>query len=980
MQPGDVLHGFAVKRCEAITLLQATMIELEHEKTGARHIHIACSDTENAFGVVFRTVPRDSTGVAHILEHTVLCGSRRYPVRDPFFSMLKRSLSTFMNAFTASDWTMYPFATQNPTDYYNLMGVYLDAVFHPLLDLLSFRQEGHRLSLEEDRRLTYKGVVYNEMKGAMSSPPQIMARALLQALYPDTTYRFNSGGDPQEIPRLTYDGLKEFHRFHYHPSNAWFFTYGHLPIEEHLAFIETWYLSGFERIDPKTEVPSQPRWKTPGRAFAAYPLAPGEDGSRKHQVCVAWLLSDIRDTFELLSLSVLNDVLLGNPASPLRQALIDSGLGSALSDSSGFDADNRDTFFACGLKDVSQEDAEKIETIIFDTLGRLYRDGIDKEMIESALHQIEFHRKEITNTPYPYGLRLLLGISATWIHGGDPMRILDIDADMEKLRAGAIDGRLLEETISRYFLENPHRILFTLSPDSEMNDREAERLARELETIRNGLTEADVARIETLEKELEERQQNQEDVSCLPTLHRSDLTDDIRIVEPSSKDVAARLTCYEQPTSGICYLTVIAGAGSLPGRLLEGVPFLTHCMTQIGTRKHTYLEIARMTDRCTGGLSAGCHVRTLHDNTKDCLALFQLHAKCLNRNIPQTLDLMTELLCDWAFSDMARLKNLVLEYHAELEASIVDSGHRLAMSRASANLSRTAALSERWGGIEHVRWMRSIARDPSPRVLEKLSETLSEIADALLHRSNIEIALVGEKEAIDASIALSGMLENGLPEDCGENGFSAPKFEIAETALPREAWTTATTVSFVAQAFRTPTMDHPDAPALAVIAKMMRSLYLHREIREKGGAYGGFAAYNPEDGLFHLASYRDPRIAGTLEAFRGAVDFIRSGQYAESDIDEAVLQVCADIDKPDTPAMAAKKAFFRALIRLDDATRKRFKENLIRMDRARVLQAAEAHFRDALDHSGVAVVSSDALIEAESPALPDGFRWRVQAI
>lgn len=977
-QAGDRIHGFVVQRIEFVELLQAFFIELEHEQTGGRHIHIACSDTENVFGVVFRTVPKDSTGVAHILEHTVLCGSERYPVRDPFFSMLKRSLSTFMNAFTASDWTMYPFATQNPTDYYNLMGVYLDAVFHPLLDPLSFRQEGHRLGFAEDGRLTYKGVVYNEMKGAMSSAPQIMARSLLKELYPDTTYRFNSGGDPQEIPRLSYEDLSQFHRVHYHPSNAWFFTYGHLPLSDHLAFIQTHYLKAFDRIDPDTAVASQPRWTHPRTASAVYPVQPGEAIERKHQACVAWLLGDIRNTYELLALSVLNDVLLGNPASPLRKALIDSGLGSALSDSSGLDTDNRDTFFAAGLKNVAAEDATRIQDILFDTLDTLRREGIDKEWIESALHQIEFHRKEITNTPYPYGLRLLLGITGIWIHGGDPMRVLDIDADMNRLRAEALEGDLLEHMIGRFFLDNPHRVLFTLSPDPDMNEREIRRLESELLRLDETLSDQDRREIEALERQLELRQQGPEDVSCLPTLHRSDLTEDIRIVVPSRQD--ARLTCYDQPTSGICYLSAVFGAGCLPKRLIPAVPFFTHCLTQIGTRKHSYIEIARMTDRYTGGLAAACHARTLQDDAGGCLPIVQIHAKCLNRNLTPTLELVSELLCEWAFTDLVRLKNLVLEYHAALESAIVENGHRLAMSRASRHTGRTSVLSECWGGIEHILWVRSLAKDPSSKALEALADMLLEVAEALLHRANVEIAVVGEAEAVEKASALSGMLASGL-KDLGEtDGFVEPYLEPPEE-LPREGWTTATSVSFVAQSFSVPAIGHPDAAALSVMARMIRSLYLHREVREKGGAYGGFAVYNPEDGVFHMASYRDPQIAATLEAFRGAIDFIASGQYTESDVDEAVLQVCADIDKPDTPAVAAKKAFFRSMIRLQDDVRRRFKERLVRMRREDVLQAAQTHFRDVMKDSGIAVVSSDALLASEARRMPDGMILHsVQAI
>jgi presequence protease len=324
LSPGGRIRGYLIEKIIPLPEIKALFYQLHHQATGARHIHISAPDSENVFSVGFKTVPRDSTGVAHILEHTVLCGSEKYPVRDPFFSMIRRSLNTFMNALTASDWTMYPFSTQNRKDYYNLMSVYLDSAFFPILDRLSFHQEGHRLEFEPDpatgsSRLTYKGVVYNEMKGAMSSPDQIIGRSILNALYPDTTYGYNSGGDPARITKLTHADLVAFHHRHYHPSNAYFYTYGNFPLTAHLEFIENAVLRRFEQIDPDTDVPSQPRWDHPRTATYYYPLDPAENASKKAQFCLAWLTADIRDAFEVLALSVLEHVLIGNPGSPLAQ-------------------------------------------------------------------------------------------------------------------------------------------------------------------------------------------------------------------------------------------------------------------------------------------------------------------------------------------------------------------------------------------------------------------------------------------------------------------------------------------------------------------------------------------------------------------------------------------------------------------------------------------------------------------------------------
>ena len=487
---GNTILDYTVKKVIPYKEINALVYELEHNITGARHLHVATKDNENCFAVAFKTIPQDSTGVAHILEHTILCGSRKYPVRDPFFSMIKRSLSSFMNALTASDWTMYPFATPNRKDFYNLMDVYLDAVFFPALSELSFKQEGHRIEIApaggntDETALTFQGVVYNEMKGAMSSPDQVLSRSLMSELYPDTTYRFNSGGDPEVIPTLTHRQLLDFHHRFYHPSNAFFYTYGDIPLEEHLAFIGQKVLTGVERIDPGSDVPSQPRWREPRVAACPYAVSPEEDDiPQKHQVCVAWLTADICDSFEVMLLIILEQVLMGNPASPLYKALIDSGLGSSLCDGSGFSSDIRDTMFACGLKDVKIDDAQTIETIVMDTLADLVTKGIEAELVESAIHQIEFYRKEITNSPYPFGIKLFLTLSGSWFHGTPAEEIIEIDPYIKRLYDEMDSGPVLEKAIRKWLIDNPHRVTFTLYPDAELTEKEETRTAATLEKI-----------------------------------------------------------------------------------------------------------------------------------------------------------------------------------------------------------------------------------------------------------------------------------------------------------------------------------------------------------------------------------------------------------------------------------------------------------------------------------------------------------------
>ena len=974
---GQGLHGYVVRRVEPLATISCLMVALEHGNTGARHIHIAAPDAENTFGVVLKTVPQDSTGVAHILEHTVLCGSRRYPVRDPFFSMLKRSLSTFMNAFTASDWTMYPFSTQNRKDFYNLLDVYLDAVFFPRLDRLSFQQEGHRLAIQKGEegsapgplQLVRKGVVYNEMKGAMSSPDQVAVRSLLHALYPATTYRFNSGGDPEQIPELAHDDLLAFHRRHYHPSNAYFYSYGDLPLAPLLETIDDRVLRRFDRIDPQTDVLFQPRWTSPVDAAYPYPLSRSEDPTRKHQVTLAWLTADITDAYSVLVLSLLEQILLGNTASPLRKALIESGIGSSLSDGTGFSADYKDTLFAAGLKDVEKSAREQIPALIFDTLTGMVDRGIDPQLVASAIHQIEFSRKEKTNQPYPYGLKLLLGIIGPWLHGGDPARVIEIDADLDRIRSEARREAFFENQLGRWMIDNPHRVRFLLEPDPLLEEARDRREAEALQRLLQSMNEEDLQRLRQDSESLDALQKAPENLSVLPTLAIEDIPPAVADEPESYVAAQAAATVYDRPTGGIVYLASALGAGGLPAELHPLVPFFCYCLPKIGTAKRGYVEMAQRIDLYTGGIGLSAAARTRYTEAGRCLPFVALNSKCLSRNVAPMFDLVRELTTEPDFSNSERLERLLSEYRAGLESMIVHNGHRLAILLASRNFSAAAGYAENWSGIHQLRFIKDLVRRRDNEDPDALGRSLARISARLFSRNNLRLALIGEESALSEAVSETTALVNALPPE-GANGFAAST-DSGVDFVPREGWATSTAVSFVAKALAVPRMQDKEAAALALLAKLFRSLYLHREIREKGGAYGGLALYNAEEGIFSLASYRDPHILQTLQVYDGLVDFIEKGAFGESDVNEAKLQVCSDIDRPDPPGPAARKAFYRKLIGLTDADRNRFKQRVLALTKDAVLDVARSTFVGPLKKGAVAVISSKTSLEAANARLQE---------
>jgi hypothetical protein len=882
-----------------------------------------------------------------------------------------------MNAFTAPDFTVYPFSTQHPKDFYNLLDVYLDAVFFPNLDELSFRQEGHRVEIEEskdgsgDFSMAYKGVVYNEMKGAMSSPDQVMIRSLQQALYSNGTYHYNSGGDPLAIPDLTYEQLKTFHAVHYHPSNAYFYTYGNFPLEEHLFFISSRVLSRFGRIDPKTEVLPQLRWEHPNETAFAYPIERHEALSKKSQVCVAWLTADVKNSFDILVLTLLEQILLGNAASPVRKALMESQMGSALCDGTGFASEYRDTFFACGLKGVDIPDAKPIEAIVLNTLENICRQGLDHELIESAVHQLEFHRKEITNHPYPYGIKLLMSFCGSWLHGGDPGETLLFEKDLQRIKEEIAASPFFENQIRRFFLDNPHRLLLTLAPDPLMEERENNKIEAKLEEMKKGLTASQIERIKREIRQLLLVQEKAEDVSVLPTLEIRDIPEDIRRISPTEKNAEKLIDQYQQPTGGIFYFSSVAGAMYVDEGCLSMIPFFCYAFSRIGTRRHSYTEMAKWIDRYAGGIGLDSHARTCFDEEGTLYPYVSLGGKCLNLNCDRLFDIMEEMVFQFDFSDLLRIKTLLLEYKANLESMVIHNGHRLAVSLASRKLSPAASLNEDWHGISQLKMIKELTKDLDLDKVASVAKDMERIAHCIFESENFLAAAIGEKETLDRSFERI-FDRSGFFNLLRRNGSASLPWSRSDDFTPepvKEGWATASAVSFVAKTFQTIRFIHEDAPVLSVISKMVKSLYLHREIREKGGAYGGYALYDSENGLFSFCTYRDPRIIESLNVFEKSTEFIRSGEFKDEDIKEAVLQVCSEIDRPDPPGPAAKKAFMRDVVLLTDEMRSRFKKRLLMVNRREILRVVEQYFQASDSTSSVVVISGEEQLNSANQQL-----------
>ncbi len=773
----DVIGGYTIVRREPLERLDGAFIELVHERTGARHIHIECADDNNAFAVSFPTVPKDSTGVAHILEHVVLAGSKRFPVRDPFFSMTRRSLATFMNALTGADSTTYPFSTRNQKDYVNLLQVYLDAVFFPLLSEDAFKQEGIRFEFEDpadpSSGLRFKGVVFNEMKGALATPQAAMQQNLGRTLFPGLTYASVSGGDPEHIPELTWAGLRRFHAAHYHPSNAYFYTYGDKPLDGTLAAIEQNALSSFERSTVDTSIPNVKRFDKPRTSTEAYAAPPGEDNSRKGQALVAWVTVPAVDSFQLLAMRVLSEVLLGNPAAPLRKALIDSKIGSALADGSGYQDDFKETVFGAGLKGIAVADAPMVEQVVLRTLERLLADGVDSNQVDAAIHRLEFEKRERSNAGFPYALKVLFNFLGTYYFGGDPYNALNFDADLEHLEQARKEGRFFENLIAAELLDNQHRALLVLEPDPDLEESKRRRELDRLAAIEARLTDEERARIVADALRLKAEQEAKQDLGVLPSLALADIP--MRFDDVESREVRLGTTNVEffpLPTNGITYLDIRTEFASLSSDLKELLPLFSRVFTQTGAAGQDYVQIANRIAAVTGGIGAGPAVQPLAARD-DYLQSFLVSGRALDRNVGPFIDLITDLTARLEI-EPHRLKEIIDESATRLESSIAGLGFQFAILRATSKLSSEGAINDGLQGIGMLHEIRRIARLKEGELGDVIAK-LQAIRTTLFRKSAINIVVTCEESMIE-SIAerLRGLVE-ALPDSTSDGHVEKPK-------------------------------------------------------------------------------------------------------------------------------------------------------------------------------------------------------------
>ncbi|OUD15372.1 insulinase family protein [Thioflexithrix psekupsensis] len=959
--------GFICLRTHHIENLKLQFEEYRHQATGAIHYHLAGEDENNVFLVAFLTVPEDSTGIAHILEHTTLCGSQRYPVRDPFFMMTRRSLNTFMNAFTGSDWTAYPFASQNVKDFDNLLRVYLDAVFFPLLDPLDIAQEGCRLEFEtpDDSHapLVYRGVVFNEMKGAMSSSSQVLSQKLNEALFPTITYHYNSGGDPEIIPQLTPSQLKAFHASHYHPSNAIFMTYGCLPASHHQALFQECVLTHFHALPHRIFVPNEQRFSSPQVVHARYAVDKPELARKTHLV-TAWLLNEITDARAVLNVQLLSDILLDNSASPLRYALESCEFADSPSSLCGFDDSTHEIFFSCGLEGTDAEYLTAFETLVNDVLMDVVEHGVPQEQVESVLHQMELQQREITGDGMPYGLHVLFNALVPALHGADPIPFLDIDPLLQALREDCQRPDFIPQLVKDLLLNNAHRVTLVMSPDPDLAQQQLQAEKEKLAQLKAQLSPAERQAIIEQAAILKARQEKIDNPDILPKVTVDDIPDTLKLPESYQRDILHYpATWFAQGTNGLVYQTIIMQLPQLPPELVDLLPIYCEFITELGCAGESYLDTAARQAAVTGGLNARLSVRCGVDDVQQTHLFFALEGKALARHQADLSQLLHDTLMSVRFDELERLQELMVQLRSSIDSHLTHRGHQLAMTAAASGFSAAAAWHHRWNGIPHVYLVRELEQNMANKTaLIHFSQQLAAIHELLLNAPR-QFLIISEEEH-HAPIAHDlAQIWHSIPVSLTD--FS-PFKTIPVKQKMEKIWQLNTQVNFCAKAYPAVAIQHRDAPALTVLGDFLRNGFLHRAIREQGGAYGASASYHADAGCFRFFSFRDPLLMETLQAFDQSLIWLQNNTHNEQALEEAILGVIGRIDQPLSPSGEANSTFFAQLNGRTPEQRREFRRRVLKVTITDLQRVAMTYLQA---HFASTVVLSSAHFLAEVPEL-----------
>lgn len=864
-----------------------------HNATGAQIVSVTNDDENKVFGVTFRTPPKNSTGVAHILEHSVLCGSKKYPTKEPFLVLLQSSLQSFLNAFTFPDKTCYPVASANLQDFYNLIDVYIDAVFHPIISENIFRQEGWHLEAEtSDGPWLYKGVVYNEMKGVYSSPDSRLSEESQHAIFPDTLYSLDSGGRPDEIPSLSYEEFRDFHSRYYHPSNSRFFFWGDDPEEERLAIVAR-ALAGKGHCDVDSSISLQPAFAAPTRVTRAYPAEKGA----KCLFTVNWLTGKRGDLERTLTLEMLQHILEGMPGSPLRRALISSGLGEDTT-GDGLQMDLAQTSYSTGLKGVAEEDLPRAEELIFSTLKELAEKGIDKSLVEAAVNTVEFSYRESNTGNFPQGLAAMLQCLATWLYDENPLDSLAWEKPLASIKERLAKGDpVFEEAIRTLFLENPSRATVVLTPDEGLAARIEEEEAARVSAAQAAMSLKEREEVVRITRELQKAQatpDTPEALASIPSLGLGDLPSHNRLTQRAIQETSDfTMVGHELPTRGVAYMNLLIPLPKLPVRLVPSLSLFLRTFRDVGTARRDYTELGALIAAKTGGLGASLTMVNHTDGNLRCY--LNLTGKAVSSKVQDLFDILNEILLE-PIKDKdvlsQRLKEMLLEDKAGLEQDLVASGHKAASTRVLTHFSPAAVIGEAMDGIHYLNTLRS-RLDNWDTALPQLLEDLDELRRLLVVARPGVVHCVGSTDDMENVARLAEHVWHALPGGARVDGTQCISLAAPVGA---EVFATPSQVNYVAKGCNLKALGYSYHGSAAVIMRHLARSYLWEQVRVLGGAYGAFCSLDRTSGNFVCSSYRDPNVEKTVAVYDSMADYLAGISLTREDLTRVIVGTIGDLD------------------------------------------------------------------------------------
>lgn len=954
-KPGESIQGFTLKEIKYVPELHLTALRLEHDKTKAEYLHVARDDKNNVFAINFKTNPTDRTGLPHILEHVTLCGSEKYPVRDPFFKMMPRSLSNFMNAFTSSDYTSYPFATTNATDYQNLSSVYLDATLHPLLKRTDFLQEGWRLGPEDPRgpateeNVIFKGVVYNEMKGQMSDASYLFYIRFREHLFPSL---HNSGGDPEVMTNLTYEQLVDFSRQHYHPSNAKIFSYGNLSLAEHLQQVDE-TLSKFEQSSPDSEIKLPIDFSRGPLTFeVSGPLDTMQPTDRQYKSSITWLGCQASDIVETFSVSIMMSLLMNGYGSPLYQGLIESGLGTNFSPNSGYDSSTKVGTFSIGLDGMKAEDTAGLKDTIQSILRDKAHEAFLPHKIEGYMHQLELSLKHKTAN---FGMGLLEKTLAGWFNGVNPMDGLAWNEIIDAFKLRLRDEKYLENLVQKYFM-NDKCMQFTMTPSENygqaLETQEEERRRSVLEEFKKNATspEAAIAELGKQELQLLEEQESAQskNLESLPTLRVSDIARE-KERKPRYQSKIGDVNCLwrETTTNGISYFQAKHVLKNLPEDLRLLMPLFTESLMRLGTKSKSVGDLEAEILLKTGGISISPFTAPEPWSLDKYNEGLIVSGHALDRNVPAMFDLIRTLLLEIDFKNpkvVAAVQELLESKTSGALDAVAESGHHFAITSAAAALTRRGTLQDQLSGLTQIeataRTLSAARKDP--KSLQEVIEKLQRIQSfAILNSPDLSMRLVCEPESVSANRSVIEAFLAELPQGQANIANSSSSTVVSGSSLSRRAFFNLPfQVSYTGSCLQTAPYSSPDKAPLTILGQLLVHNFLHPEVREKGGAYGASASASPISGLFTMSSYRDPNPRNSLQVFKRAGEYARDKVWSNRELEESKLSIFQGIDAPSSVSSAASKEFMYGITEdMDQKSR----ENLLDVTKEDVQRVAQKY-------------------------------------